>query len=65
LKKISRKLAYFFISITILFSLLFNFIGSTVNKNGVLVEPFFLIPLGYTSFILGIIFAFISVWKKS
>ena len=64
MKKISRKLAYLFISITILFTLLFEIIGSSVNEEGVLVEPFFLIPLSYLSFILGIIFAVISVLKK-
>jgi len=64
LKKISRKLAYLFISITILSTLLLNVIGSSVNENGVLVEPFFLIPLSYLSFILGIVFAVISVIKK-
>ncbi|MTA52281.1 MAG: DUF3955 domain-containing protein [Actinobacteria bacterium] len=60
----SRKLAYLFISITILSTLLLNVIGSSVNENGVLVEPFFLIPLSYLSFILGIVFAVISVIKK-
>jgi hypothetical protein len=64
LKKISRRLAYLFISITILFTFLFEIIGSSVNEEGVLVEPFFLIPLSYLSFILGIIFAVISVLKK-
>ncbi|CAB4578948.1 unannotated protein [freshwater metagenome] len=64
MKKISRKLAYLFISITILSTLLLNVIGSSVNENGVLVEPFFLIPLSYLSFILGIVFAVISVIKK-
>jgi hypothetical protein len=64
LKKISRKLAYLFISITILSTLIFNVIGSSVNENGVLEEPFFLIPLSYLSFILGIVFALISVIKK-
>jgi hypothetical protein len=49
---------------TILFTLLFEIIGSSVNEEGVLVEPFFLIPLSYLSFILGIIFAVISVLKK-
>jgi hypothetical protein len=64
LKKNSRKLAYLFISITILSTLLFNVIGSSVNQDGILVEPFFLVPLSYLSFILGIVFAVISVVKK-
>ena len=64
LKQISRKLAYIFISLTIIFMLAFNSIGSEVDANGVLREPFFLIPFSYLTFVLGIIFAIISVVKK-
>jgi len=42
----------------------FNLIGSEVDADGVLQESFFLIPFGYLSFALGIIFAFISVVMK-
>jgi len=44
--------------------LAFNLIGSEVDANGVLREPFFLIPFSYLTFVLGIIFAIISVVKK-
>jgi hypothetical protein len=44
--------------------LIFNLIGSEVDADGVLQEPFFLIPFSYLSFALGIIFAIISVIKK-
>jgi hypothetical protein len=64
LKQLSRKLAYLFISLTIIFMLAFNLIGSEVDANGVLQEPFFLIPFSYLTFVLGIIFAIISVVKK-
>ena len=64
LKQLSRKLAYLFISLTIIFMLAYNLIGSEVDANGVLKEPFFLIPFSYVSFVLGIIFAVISVVKK-
>ena len=53
-----------FISLAIIFMLAFNLIGSEVNADGVLQEPFFLIPFSYVSFVLGIIFAVISVVKK-
>lgn len=33
----------------------FNLIGSTVNAEGFLVEPFFLIPFAYIFFLIGII----------
>jgi hypothetical protein len=64
LKQLSRKLAYLFISLTIIFMLAFNLIGSEVDANGTLQEPFFLIPFSYLTFVLGIIFAVISVVKK-
>lgn len=64
MKQISRKLAYLFISLTIIFMLAFNLIGSEIDANGTLQEPFFLIPFGYLSFVLGIVFAIISVVKK-
>jgi Protein of unknown function (DUF3955) len=64
LKQLSRKLAYLFISLTLIFLLAFNLIGSEVDENGVLQEPFFLIPFGYLTFALGIIFAIISVVMK-
>ncbi len=64
LKQISRKLAYIFISLTIIFMLAFKLIGSQVDANGTLQEPFFLIPFSYLSFVLGIVFAIISVVKK-
>ena len=44
--------------------LAYNLIGSEVDANGVLQEPFFLIPFGYLTFALGIIFAIISVVMK-
>ena len=64
LKRLSRNLAYLFISLTIIFMLTFNLIGSEVDENGTLQEPFFLIPFSYLSFVLGIIFAIISVVMK-
>jgi len=64
LKRLSRNLAYLFISLAIIFMLTFNLIGSEVDENGTLQEPFFLIPFSYLTFVLGIIFAIISVVKK-
>ena len=56
MKRLSRNLAYLFISLAIIFMLAFNLIGSEVAADGVLQEPFFLIPFSYVSFVLGIIF---------
>ena len=64
LKRLSRNLAYLFISLAIIFMLTFNLIGSEVDADGTLQESFFLIPFSYVSFALGIVFAVISVIKK-
>ena len=64
LKRLSRNLAYLFISLTIIFILAFNIIGSEVDENGTIQEPFYLIPFSYLTFLLGIIFAIISVVIK-
>lgn len=65
MKRISRILSYIFIGLTITLMIIYNSIGSKVNSNGVLEEPFYLIPLAYTSFILGIIFLVISLLKRN
>jgi len=39
-------------------------IGSTVDHNGVLHEPFFLIPIGYLFFLIGIIFGIVYLVQK-
>ena len=65
MKRISRILSYIFIGLTITLMVAFNLIGSKVNSNGVLEEPFYLIPFAYTSFIVGIIFLVISLLKKN
>ncbi len=64
MKKISRFLAYIFMGLTIIFMVIFNFIGTNINSEGILEEPFYLIPLAYTSFIVGIVFFIISLLKK-
>ncbi|MFM9131000.1 MAG: DUF3955 domain-containing protein [Actinomycetes bacterium] len=65
MKRISRILSYIFIGLTITLMIIYNLIGAKVNSNNVLEEPFYLIPLAYTSFILGIIFLIISLLKKN
>ena len=64
LRRLSRNLAYLFISLAIILMLTLNLIGSKVDADGVLQESFFLIPFSYLSFALGIIFAIISVVMK-
>ena len=46
----------------------FNMIGSKVEADGTLVEPFFLIPIGYIFFFIGILLLIVrggwSLYKK-
>lgn len=43
---------------------IFGWIGSTVDEHGVLHEPFFLVPLGYLLFFIGIILALVYFLLK-
>lgn len=44
--------------------LLFKIIGSSLDSNGVLHEPFFLIPIGYLFLLMGLISGFNYLFKK-
>lgn len=44
--------------------LLSTIIGSTIDSNGVLHEPFFLIPIGYLFLLMGLISGFIYLFRK-
>ena len=44
--------------------LLSTMIGSTIDSNGVLHEPFFLIPIGYLFLLMGLISGFIYLFRK-
>lgn len=48
----------------ILSFLICGWIGSTVDEQGVLHEPFFLVPLGYLLFFIGIILALVHFLLK-
>lgn len=56
----AKKTSYLFLAISITLFLVYNFSESYVDNNGVLVENFYLLPIGYilltlslTFFILG------------
>ncbi|CEI72440.1 MULTISPECIES: DUF3955 domain-containing protein [Romboutsia] len=59
MKKYILNLIPFIISIGCFVS--FNFIGSEVAPDGTLVEPFFLIPIGYLFLFIGIIGVLVRV----
>ena len=58
MKKYLVSLISIFISIVCIIS--YNIIGSEVLADGTLVEPFFLIPLGWLFFAIGIITGIIA-----
>jgi hypothetical protein len=64
MKKVTKIIAYIFIGLSIIFTITFNIYGSEVDENGMLQESFYLIPLSYTSFVVGIIFLTISLFAK-
>ncbi|MCK8058532.1 MULTISPECIES: DUF3955 domain-containing protein [unclassified Fusibacter] len=37
--------------------IMFNLIGSSVNEEGILIEPFFLIPIGYICLLIAVVSA--------
>ena len=44
---------------------IYNFIGATVDENGVLHEPFFLVPLGIVMFLAGLIIGIIALFSQA
>ncbi len=64
MKSLSRKLSYFFVTLTIIFILSYQIIGQEVTTDGILHEAFFLIPISWISLTIGIIFYAISVINK-
>jgi len=54
-----------FFGLALLGGLAFNLIGSTVDADGILREPFALIPLSYLSALIGLILMTIAVVQRS
>jgi len=44
---------------------LFEMIGSTVDSNGILHEPFFLVPFGYLFILIGLVSGLIHWYKRN
>ncbi|MBI9110669.1 DUF3955 domain-containing protein [Maridesulfovibrio ferrireducens] len=65
---ISFKTSLFFICVSIACAIAFNTIGSTIDSEGILHEPFALIPIGWLFFLLGILVGIVCVvqwlWSK-
>ena len=59
------KIATTFLVIGIICFLVFYLIDSQVDENGIIQEPFFLLPVGFTSLLLSIfLFILFAVIKK-
>lgn len=50
-----KKLSILFLSIGVLCFAAFDWIGASVDANGILHEPFGLIPSGYLALLIGVI----------
>ena len=57
------SIAYIIIAISCI--PIYNFIGVTVDENGVLHEPFFLVPLGIVTFLAGLIIGIIALFSQA
>ncbi|MDP0488887.1 MAG: DUF3955 domain-containing protein [Fusobacterium sp. JB021] len=56
--------SYILIFLAFCCNIAYKLIGSSVDKEGFLKEPFFLIPIGYFLFFLSILFFLITTLKK-
>lgn len=54
-KKIFLITGLICIAISLILNLIYNYIGSTIDINGFLKEPFFLIPISFFFFFIGLI----------
>ena len=60
----AKKTSYLFLAISITLFLVYNFSESYVDNNGVLVENFYLLPIGYILLTLSLIFFIVSKRNK-
>ena len=61
-----KKLSFVFLAISLICFLLFNISESKVDENGILIESFYFIPIGYfILFISVILFIFHKISKKN
>jgi hypothetical protein len=57
-------IALIFLVIAVSCATAYNIIGSSIDENGMLHEPFGLIPIGYFFLFLGIIWALVTVIRS-
>ena len=60
----SFKIATVFLSVGIICLVLFELIGSKVEKDGILNEPFFLIPVGSVMVLISVVLYLLFAFKK-
>lgn len=60
----SFKIATVFLSVGIICLVLFELIGSKVEKDGILNEPFFLIPVGSVMVLISVMLYLLFAFKK-
>ena len=59
------KIATVFLSMGMICFITFEFIGSKVEKDGILNEPFFLIPIGSVLVLISVLLYLLFAFKKS
>ena len=58
------KIATVFLSLGIICFITFEFIGSKVEKDGILTEPFFLIPIGSVLVLISVLLYLLFALRK-
>ena len=59
-----RKTSYLLLALSIAVFIVYNFYESYVDNNGILIEHFYLLPIGYFLFFLSLILFIIGKRKK-
>ena len=60
---VSRNFMFVVLVLSIGCFVLFEMIGSTVDSNGILHEPFFLVPFGYLFILVGFVSSLINWYQ--
>lgn len=61
---VSRNVMFISLVLSIGCFVLFEMIGSTVDSNGILHEPFFLVPFGYLFILVGFVSGLINWYQR-
>ena len=59
-----KKISYLLIALSFIIFIIYNFSESYVDNNGILIEKFYLLPIGYILLTLSLIFFIVGKRNK-